>query len=96
MGSNMFSVSVMAVFYVGLLTLGYCFYAIASKVDVPIKVKIPGEWVGEITSSPCANVQEQPLVVTPQLIEKARENKYQNVVKKNDVMKTILWLSVLR
>jgi hypothetical protein len=112
----------MAVFYIGLLTLGYCFYHIASKLEVPIDSKTVNNTVATTVNTAAAaatattttsttnnnNVEEQgttahteckesPLanIVTPELVKKSRENKYQNVVKKNDVMETILWLSIL-
>ena len=116
-GTNLFSVSIMAVFYVGLLTLGYCFYHIAGKLEVPVNSKTVNKAVkntvptktttssnnndddddDDMHGSTHTECRESPLanIVTPEIIKQSRENKYRNVVKKNDVMETILWLSVL-
>ncbi|GMI10115.1 hypothetical protein TrVE_jg1388 [Triparma verrucosa] len=84
-GTNLFSVSVMSVFYIGLLSTGYCCFVVANRIRTEIR---------ETASTPAPRV-----TVDKSLIKASREANYRNVAHQptptHSVLHSLLWLSVL-
>ncbi|GMH94336.1 hypothetical protein TL16_g12878 [Triparma laevis f. inornata] len=84
-GTNLFSTSVMSVFYVGLLTTGYFCFTVANRIRKEIR---------EHSANPHPQIN-----VDKALIKASRDAHYRNVAHQttptHSVLHSLLWLSVL-
>jgi sterol desaturase/sphingolipid hydroxylase (fatty acid hydroxylase superfamily) len=87
-GGNLFSVTVMVVFYSGLVSMGLIVHATARTFTESIKEHAAKE-----------HATKAGFKVTDEIIQNSRDNSYQNVVTKSGgadgMLHTALWLSVL-
>ncbi len=88
-GGNLFSASVMIIFYLGLISLGVAGLLVARRIQ---------EVTFTQTSDPSPSERPTGTIVTPNILSANRANSYQNVATKDPAvgaLHAMLWLSVL-